>query len=192
LKLLLDHNLSPRIARSLQALFDQHEIVALRDKFSGNTPDPEWIEALDRERGWAVLTMDLRIRTRPHERAALDRTAIVYFFLSGSWRKLKIEEQAWCLIRLMPKMAQQTEIAERAVDLSCRSTPNQSCVPTEIEMIRDRANQASIIGPLRCLLELRVAGVLRLMRPSGNPVQSRHFRYPAWRNHAIASERASR
>jgi hypothetical protein len=80
LKLLLDHNLSPRIARSLQALFDQHEIVALRDKFSGNTPDPEWIEALDRERGWAVLTMDLRIRTRPHERAALDRTAIVYFF----------------------------------------------------------------------------------------------------------------
>jgi hypothetical protein len=113
LKLLLDHHLSPRLARALQALFDQHEIVALRQKFANDTPDLDWIQALDRERGWAVLTMDLRIRTRPHERAALDRSAIVYFFLAGSWRRLTVEEQAWRLIRLIPKMAQQTEIAER-------------------------------------------------------------------------------
>jgi hypothetical protein len=113
LKLLLDHHLSPRLARSLQALFDKHEIVALREKFAGDTPDPEWIQALDRERGWAVLTMDLRIRTRPHERAVLDNSSIVYFFLAGAWRRFAVEEQAWRLIRLIPKMAQQTEIAER-------------------------------------------------------------------------------
>jgi hypothetical protein len=113
LKLLLDHNLAPRLAKSLQALFDRQEIVALRDKFAINTPDVEWIRTLDRERGWAVLTMDLRIRTRPHERAALDNSAIVYFFLAGSWRKCPVEEQAWRLIRLIPLMAQQTDIAER-------------------------------------------------------------------------------
>jgi PIN domain-containing protein len=111
LKLLLDHNLAPRLAKSLQALFDRHEIVALRDKFAINTPDVEWIRALDRERGWAVLTMDLRIRTRPHERAALDNSAIVYFFfLAGAWRKCPLEELAW---RLIPLMAQQTDIVER-------------------------------------------------------------------------------
>jgi hypothetical protein len=97
----------------LQALFDRHTIVALCDKFAANTPDVEWIQALDRERGWAVLTMDLRIRTRPHERAALDNSAIVYFFLAGAWRRCAVEEKAWRLIRLIPKMAQQTDIAER-------------------------------------------------------------------------------
>jgi hypothetical protein len=113
LKLLLDHNLSPRLARSLQALFvDDHQIVALREKFAADTPDLEWIKALDAEGGWAVLTRDFRIRTRPHEKAALDRSRVVYFFVAGSWRKCNVEETAARLIRLIPKMAAQTELAE--------------------------------------------------------------------------------
>jgi hypothetical protein len=112
--LLLDHNLSPRIARSIQELFvDDHRIIALRDKFSSDVSDIEWITALDAEGGWAVLTKDLRIRTRPHERAALDRSRIVYFFLSGSWNKYTVQETAARLIRLVPKMAAQTELADR-------------------------------------------------------------------------------
>lgn len=63
MKLLLDHNLSPKLARALQALFDDHEVVSLRDKFRDQTPDEEWITALDREGGWAVLTKDLRLPT---------------------------------------------------------------------------------------------------------------------------------
>jgi len=114
LKLLLDHNLSPRLARCLQALFvEDHQIVALRDKFAEDAPDLEWIKALSLEGGWAVLTTDLRIRTRPHERAALDRSLIVFFFLAGSWRKYKVEETAARLIRLIPKMASQTDLADR-------------------------------------------------------------------------------
>jgi predicted nuclease of predicted toxin-antitoxin system len=84
LKLLLDHNLSPRLAKALDALFVEHEIIALRDKFLADVTDVDWITALDREGGWAVLTKDIRIRQRPHERAALDRSRIVYFFLGGA------------------------------------------------------------------------------------------------------------
>jgi hypothetical protein len=114
LKLLLDNNLSPRIARCLQVLFvDDHHIVALRDKFPDNVPDLDWISALSQESGWAVLTKDLRIRTRPHERAALDQSRIVYFFLAGSWNKFGVEETAARLIRLVPKMAAQTDLADR-------------------------------------------------------------------------------
>jgi hypothetical protein len=114
LKLLLDHNLPPRLARCLQALFDrEHEIVALGEKFPVDVADLDWIKALDREGGWAVLTKDLRIRTRPHERAALDRSRIVYFFLAGSWRKFKVEETAARLIRLVPLMSAQTKLVER-------------------------------------------------------------------------------
>jgi predicted nuclease of predicted toxin-antitoxin system len=68
LKLLLDHNLAPRLARSLQALFEEHVIVSLGEKFAVDTTDVEWIRVLDREGGWAVLTKDLRIKTRPQER----------------------------------------------------------------------------------------------------------------------------
>jgi hypothetical protein len=113
LKLLLDNNLSPRIASCLQAIFVEHRIVALRQNFYTDTPDSEWITKLDQDGGWAVLTKDLRIRTRPHERAALDRSRIVYFFLGGSWNRYDVAETAARLIRLMSKMAAQTELADR-------------------------------------------------------------------------------
>jgi hypothetical protein len=114
LKLFLDNNLAPRIARSLHALFDgEHHIVALRDMFRTNAPDVEWITALDEQGGWAALTRDLHIRTKPHERAALDRAQIVFFFLAGAWENFSVEETAARLIRLVPKMAAQTELAER-------------------------------------------------------------------------------
>jgi hypothetical protein len=112
LKLLVDNNLSPRIAHCLAALFLEHTIISLRERFAANAPDVEWIEALSAEGGWAVVTKDLRIRSRPHERAALDRSRIVFFFLAGSWCKYQVEETAARLIGLIPKMAQQTDLTE--------------------------------------------------------------------------------
>jgi hypothetical protein len=112
-KLLVDHNLSPAIPRSLQHLFPQHTFSSLRDKFSPDVTDVEWIAELDREGGWAALTKDLRIQFRPHERLALDRSKIVFFFLAGAWRKYTVPETAARLIRLVPLMAKQVEIADR-------------------------------------------------------------------------------
>ena len=114
MNLLLDNNLAPRIAKALNVLFErEHQIIALRDWFAADTPDVDWITALDRQGGWAVLTRDLHILTRPHERALLDRVRIVFFFLAGGWDKFGVEETAARLIRLIPKMATQTELAER-------------------------------------------------------------------------------
>lgn len=113
MRLLVDNNLAPRLARAVDILFIEHEIVALRDKFAADTPDVEWVGSLDREGGWAVLTKDLRLRTRPRERAALDRSRIVFFFLAGSWRTFSVEETAARLIRLIPKMALQTDLVDR-------------------------------------------------------------------------------
>lgn len=80
MNLLLDNNLAPRIAKALNVLFErEHQIIALRDWFAADTPDVDWITALDRQGGWAVLTRDLHILTRPHERALLDRVRIVFF-----------------------------------------------------------------------------------------------------------------
>ncbi len=113
MKLLVDNNLSPALARSLQPLFPDHTFIALRDRFAANISDVDWMHALDQEGGWAVLTKDVRIQFRPHERLALDRAKIVFFFLSGAWRKYNVPETAARLIRLVPLIAKQTEIAER-------------------------------------------------------------------------------
>jgi hypothetical protein len=112
-KLLLDNNLSFRTARALQILFEEHTIVALRDRFPENAPDIHWIEELDQEKSWAVVTRDLRIRTRPHERRAMDASAIVFFFLAAGWKNLTFVETTVRLIRLIPKIAAQVDLAER-------------------------------------------------------------------------------
>lgn len=111
---MLDHNLSPRIARALQAIFsDRHDIIALKDKFPEGISDVSFIGALDKDGGWCVLTRDLRMKTRPHERAALDRSRVVFFFIEGAWRKFDVAETAARLILLFPKMAQQSDLADR-------------------------------------------------------------------------------
>jgi hypothetical protein len=109
---MVDNNLSPSLARSFQPLFDEHQFISLRDRFPANTKDVEWISALDAEGGWATLTAERRLKTRPHERLALDRSKIVFFFLTGSWLKCSVPEMAWRLIRLVPLMAKQAELTE--------------------------------------------------------------------------------
>jgi len=74
LNLLLDNNLAPRIARSLDALFERTSNFRVarsvragtHQTSSGSLPSIDVV-------GCAALTRDLHIRTRPHERAALDR-----------------------------------------------------------------------------------------------------------------------
>jgi hypothetical protein len=112
LKLLVDNNLSPSLAHSLQPLFPEHQIVALRDKFLADIKDVDWIKALDNEGGWAVTTAERRLKTRPHERLALDRSQIVFFFLTGSWLKYSVPEIAWRLIRLVHLMEKQAALTE--------------------------------------------------------------------------------
>ncbi len=122
MKLLVDNNLSFTLAHSLQPLFPEHEIVALRDKFAQNTPDVDWIGALNKEGGWSALTGERRLKTRPHERLALDRSNVVFFFLTGPWLKYSVPETAWRLIRLVPIMATQAGLAEGLFDLPINAT----------------------------------------------------------------------
>ena len=61
----------------------------------------------------AVLTKDLRIRTRPHERRAMDASRIVFFFIAGGWKTYGVEETTARLIRLVSIMAAQVALADR-------------------------------------------------------------------------------
>jgi hypothetical protein len=123
LKLLVDNNLSYTIAHCLQSVFPEHRIVSLREKFAENTKDVDWISGLDNEVGWAVVTTERRLKTRPHERLALERSKIVFFFLTGAWLKYSVPETAWRLIRLVPLMNTQSSVTESGLfDLPVNAT----------------------------------------------------------------------
>lgn len=103
MKVLFDHNLSPRIARALQALMgDGYEIVALKDKFPANIKDVDLIAALSGEGGWVLISGDRRITRNRAEKTAFQSSKIIGMFLSPGLYKSPVMKQAERLIALWP------------------------------------------------------------------------------------------
>lgn len=116
MRLLLDENLPPRAARSLQALFEEHEIVALRHKFGRpGISDTEWIEALGREGRWSVLTADRRIGRNAIEREALLRNNLIAFVLAPALRKKPLHQQMARLLYIWPDIVGQSGLVSRGL-----------------------------------------------------------------------------
>ena len=84
MKVFLDNNLSPYLARALNSLLEPEgdQVVHLSDRFAPDTEDRVWIEALATEGGWVVISADRRINRNPIEREAWRRSRLVVFLLS--------------------------------------------------------------------------------------------------------------
>jgi len=88
MRIFIDHNLSPKIARALQPLFEgKHEVVSLRDKFPINISDKDWIETLSKEGRWVVISGDLRITKNAAEKQAFKNSKLIGFFMSPGFFK---------------------------------------------------------------------------------------------------------
>lgn len=106
MKLLVDHNLPPRLAEALHTIFKpDHEIIALGKKFGRhNLKDEEWIPELGREGGWAVLSADLNIARKRPSRDLFVRAGLVGFFFSPAMQKWPLSRQAARVLILWPQM----------------------------------------------------------------------------------------
>lgn len=106
MKLLVDHNLPPRLATALNVIFSpEHEIIALREKFGrSDLKDEEWIPTLGREGGWAVLSADLNIARKRPSRELFVRAGLVGFFFSSSMQKWPLNRQAARVLTIWPQM----------------------------------------------------------------------------------------
>lgn len=101
MKFFLDNNLSPKLARAMDALEGEHgdRVVHLREKFLQNETDENWMRALATEQGWYVITCDKRISKNPHEIQAWKESGLVVFFLKYSWLDTGFWNIAWRLIK---------------------------------------------------------------------------------------------
>lgn len=105
MKLLVDHNLPSRLAQALDLIFPSDEIVALRSKFGrSDLADEEWIPALGKEGGWAVLSADMNIARKKPSRELFIRAGLVGFFMSSSLQKLPLHKQAARVLTIWPQM----------------------------------------------------------------------------------------
>jgi len=80
-RFILDHNLSPRLARALDALSADHEVVHKRDKFDPRASDVEWLGTLGSEEDWVIVSGDLRISRNRDELVAWLESGCTAFFL---------------------------------------------------------------------------------------------------------------
>jgi hypothetical protein len=101
-KVLVDHNLSPRIAAALQALFEgQHQVESIKSLFGRtDVKDIDWIEHIARTAPWAVVSGDRRITKSPSERQAFRRSSAVGFFLAPALQKAPVRIQLARLLML--------------------------------------------------------------------------------------------
>lgn len=125
MKVLVDENLSPALAKALAALFvDQHEIVHLRERFGKRVTDIEWISTLNREGRWVVISGDRRITKVQAEYHAFRNSRLVGFFLSKGLYKSRVIKQMERLLALWDTIEQQAAIVEGGAmfELPVRST----------------------------------------------------------------------
>lgn len=112
MKVFIDNNLSPYLARALNALLEPEgeQVIHLIERFPANTDDRAWIEALGTEGGWVVISADRRIHRNRLERVAWRRSRLVVFFLSPQWARLRNIEIAWRLLRWWPRVEEQAQL----------------------------------------------------------------------------------
>lgn len=103
MKVFLDHNMSPAIARALHALFDgEHEVVALSQKFPRTIFDVDWIKALSAEGHWVVISGDRRITRNKAEYLAFRNSKLTGFFLAPALQKARVIKQMERILALWP------------------------------------------------------------------------------------------
>lgn len=108
MKLFVDENLPPRLARGLAGFFaDIHEVVHCVDKFGRRgVTDEEWIGQLGRERNWCILSGDLNIPRKRPSRTLFLSNNLVGFFPPPAVAKAPMERQAARVLNLWSLMEQ--------------------------------------------------------------------------------------
>ena len=107
---ILDENMSPKLAKILALAYHKdHEIKTMEDYNLCGTPDVEWIQVLAKHAAKpAILTIDAAMRKRALEIAAL-RQAQLTLFMLNKFGALRLPEQAWRIIRVLPQIEQHAE-----------------------------------------------------------------------------------
>lgn len=119
MKFFFDNTLSPKIARAMNELvgIDGDVVTHLKEKFPANIKDTEWISRLGDEGNWIVLTNDIHIYSRPHEKAAWEETDLIVLFLAPAWSNENLRSMASRLLKRWDNIKAAVKNANRGTAL---------------------------------------------------------------------------
>lgn len=104
MKIFIDENLSPFIAKGInileQQMGDGFEVLSIKDEFGKGSKDEDWIPEVGRQKG-VVITQDKNIhRTKP-QRDLFEKHGVGVFFISPPkrgytyWQMVEILIEEW-------------------------------------------------------------------------------------------------
>ncbi|MEJ1177397.1 DUF5615 family PIN-like protein [Agrobacterium sp. CMT1] len=113
MKVLIDENLPPALARSLNALFaGKHEIIHVRERYGPGVKDLQWIAELSAEGRWIIISGDRRITRNKAEYNAFRTSNLVGFFLSKGLYKSPLIKQMERLLALWLTIEAQSALVQ--------------------------------------------------------------------------------
>lgn len=113
MKVLIDENRPPTLARALRELFKgKHDVIHIRDRFGPSVTDVQWISELSAEGRWIVVSGDRRITRNKAEYNAFRASNLVGFFLSKGLYKSPVVKQMERLLALWQTIETQSAIVQ--------------------------------------------------------------------------------
>lgn len=106
MKFFVDNCLPKGLAQALNILDNQNRVVHLREKFSPDIEDSQWITRLAREGDWIIISGDIRITKSPLNRKAWLESGLTAFFFEKGWTNHDLWGQAWRAIKWWPEIIQ--------------------------------------------------------------------------------------
>lgn len=126
MRVALDENLSPKLARALAALFEgEHEVIHIRLRFGAGLRDVQWISELSGQGRWSIVSADRRITKVKAERQAFLSSNLVGFFMSAGLSKAPVIRQMERLLALWPVIEQQEKLVEGGAMFELPGTTNR-------------------------------------------------------------------
>jgi hypothetical protein len=95
----LDENLPPQIARALEALGKPSKHITEISELGSGCPDSTWLPYIG-DRGWTLLSRDVRTQRNPLEKDLFTKHKVRAFFLTG--RGLSAWDTAMCILEKIP------------------------------------------------------------------------------------------
>lgn len=114
MKVMVDENLPPALAKSLAALFvHEHQIIHLRDKFGPGVTgvtDVEWMRALNSEGGWIIISGDRRISRNKAEQSVFRASRLIAFIFAPGLQKAPLLKKMERLLVMWTRIEQQASL----------------------------------------------------------------------------------
>ncbi len=110
MKVAFDEHVPPGIVKVFKTLAEEGDIVRIefvsaRDyRLPKDKGDPPWLERFAKDGGSVVISGDRKMRSRPHERAALAEAGLITFFFRPVWSERTMFVKSAMLLNWWPRI----------------------------------------------------------------------------------------